>query len=244
MSESPSASPSLVPAGGRAAVVAHVTPFVAWLALMVGLDHVGSPGVWRYAVRTVVCLILALWLRPWRWYKPMRLRHAPAALAIGVLVFLIWVLPEMRRGETLSMVQELYLRFAILPFGQLAEPSAESMYAPLRCGWTLTLVRLAGSALVIAVIEEFFWRGFLYRWLLQRDFLQVDLGEFDAEMFLIMCVLFGFEHDRWLVGLVAGACYGALALRTRDIWAACLAHVVTNLLLGVYVIYTAAYEFW
>jgi uncharacterized protein len=97
---------------------------------------------------------------------------------------------------------------------------------------------------VIAVIEEFFWRGFLYRWLLGREFLKVDLGRFNAVLFIAVAVLFGIEHDRWLAGIVAGAAYGLLLLRTRDIWAVAAAHGVTNFLLGWYVLATGAYELW
>ncbi len=35
-----------------------------------------------------------------------------------------------------------------------------------------------------------------------------------------------------------------LLLGTRDIWAAILAHCVTNFLLGLYVLLTSSYQFW
>jgi CAAX prenyl protease-like protein len=63
-------------------------------------------------------------------------------------------------------------------------------------------------------------------------------------MFLAVALAFGFEHDRWLAGFLAGVIYGLVVIRTRDIWAACAAHVVTNFLLGVYVLARGAYGFW
>ena len=48
----------------------------------------------------------------------------------------------------------------------------------------------------------------------------------------------------FLVGILAGLAYGLLLIRTRDIWAAVTAHVVTNLLLGFYVLVMGAYGFW
>ena len=59
-----------------------------------------------------------------------------------------------------------------------------------------------------------------------------------------MGLLFGFEHQRWLVGILAGLAYLWLMLRTRDIWAAIVAHVITNFLLGLYVLAAGAYAFW
>ena len=108
----------------------------------------------------------------------------------------------------------------------------------------LALMRLAGSAFVIAVSEEFFWRGFLYRWMLGKNFLRVDAGRLDPMMFPAVAVLFGLEHAQWLAGIVAGLAYGWVYWRTRDIWAAAASHVVTNFLLGLYVLATGQYHFW
>jgi len=225
---------------------AHVVPFVAWLVLLFGLEYIGPAGAWKYAVRTATGLGLLLLLRPWRWYGGLRLRHVGMAVVAGVLVFVIWVGPEVRdgAGNPHGMVQELYLRFGVMPLGSLPPTPTTSVYAPATCGWPLTLVRLFGSAVVIAIIEEFFWRAFLYRRLLHRNFLNIDLGEFDLETFVIVCLLFGLEHDRWLAGAVAGAVYGYLMIRTRDVWAAALAHGITNFLLGIYVLRTHSYGFW
>ena len=222
----------------------HAIPFIAWIALMFGLKYVGEPAAWKYAVRAATALILLVACRPWKWYEPLRLRNVPASVIVGIAVCAVWVLPEVKWGDSYPFVQELYLRFGILPLGKIPTAAPPFIYAPATCGWPLTLVRLAGSAFVIAVIEEFFWRGFLYRWVMDRRFLQVKLSEFDWEAFIIVCAVFGLEHNRWLAGVVAGAAYALLMIRTRDIWAACLAHVVTNLLLGIYVLATASYVFW
>ena len=127
---------------------------------------------------------------------------------------------------------------------KLPQETASSVYAPETCGWLLTGVRLAGSAFVIAVIEEFFWRGFLYRWLIEKPFTNVRLDEFDLQAFFLAALIFGFEHQRWVAGMIAGACYAYLMIRTRSIWTACIAHCTTNLLLGIFVIATRSYHFW
>ena len=226
------------------AIRAHVIPFVAWLLLM----HVpGLPPAWRYALQTVACLAILLTLKPWRRYGPIRVRYLPAAVAVGLFVFVAWVgLETAWFGRLAPAAQKFYLRFGVglWPFGQIPEPVTAPVYAPAVCGWPLAVVRLLGSALVIAVIEEFFWRGFLYRFLINRSFLKLDLALFRWSAFLIVVALFAVEHQRWLAGLVAGAAYGLLLLRTRDIWAAAAAHVVTNFCLGLYVLGTGAYQFW
>ncbi len=103
---------------------------------------------------------------------------------------------------------------------------------------------MLGSALVIGVIEEFFWRGCLYRALVQSRFLEVKLSHMHAGFFILVAVFFGLEHQRWLVGILAGLAYGGLMIRTGSIWPPVVAHAVTNLMLGIYVVATDSYAFW
>jgi CAAX prenyl protease-like protein len=159
-------------------------------------------------------------------------------------VFALWILPESWPAEQYPALSGLYRRFAVRSSGHPPSAVFLSPYAPECCGWLLALIRLGGSAFVIAVIEEFFWRGFLYRWLLSKDIMNADLSRIHWAAFVIVALIFGLEHDRWLAGLLAGLIYGAMYVRTRDIWATAAAHAVTNLLLGMYVLAAGAYSFW
>ena len=225
----------------KRALWAHVVPFVAWVAIMSVPVTVPAS---RYAVQVVASTALLGWLKPWQYYAPIRIRHLPLAFVAGAGVFLVWVLPESSWMLRFPYVHDLYLTYGIRPLGVITGYEATSPYAPEQCGWLLSLVKLVGSSVIIATAEEFFWRGFLYRWLLAREFQTVDPAKVRLGMFLLTAVLFGLEHDRWLVGGLAGLAYGWLYVRTRDIWAAVFAHMVTNFLLGLYVLATASYYFW
>jgi hypothetical protein len=223
---------------------AHALPFILWIFLM---KMLGDPSGWNYAVRTAVCLAGFLVLRPWRGYAPPRLVYAFPALAVGFAVFVLWVLPESGwTARHAPVAHEFYRRWLVglWPPGRLPEPPTSLPYAPEVAGWSFALIRLAGSAFVIATIEEFFWRGFIYRWLQDRDWLRLDPGRFDARAFVLTALVFGLEHEQWFAGILAGAAYGWLYIRTRDIWAAVAAHGITNYLLGWYVLATGAYHFW
>ncbi|MGD9875049.1 MAG: CAAX prenyl protease-related protein [Kiritimatiellia bacterium] len=222
----------------KAPLPAHIAPFAAWMAAMVILPETA----WAYAVRSALTAALLLWLRPWRGYGKPAGRHFPLALAAGVAVFALWVLPESEWMRAhFPLLASWYGKIGIIGDKPLPEVLP---YAPETAGWPLTVVHLAGSAFVIAVAEEFFWRGFIYRWLIARDFMKVDLRRLDGQMLLISSLVFGFEHDRWLAGFIAGLVYALVMIRTRDIWSACLAHITTNLLLGIFVLVTGAYAFW
>ena len=59
-----------------------------------------------------------------------------------------------------------------------------------------------------------------------------------------MVGLFALEHHtRLAAGAMAGAFYGWLAIR-KGVGSAVIAHVTTNLLLGLYVILKGQWGFW
>lgn len=229
------------PIGIRAPVWSHVLPFIAWLFVM---QMLGDPAGWKYAVRTVLCLALFIYLKPWRWYRRLDPKNLPLALGVGVAVFFVWIFFETDFMAQWPAIQNAYLKYGTLWPWEMPDTEISRVYAPETCGWPLTITRILGSALVISVIEEFFWRGFVYRWTLKEKFLEADLGQWNVGMFWLVCLFFGLEHHRWFVGVLAGAAYGWMIIRTRDVWAASVAHGVTNLLLGIYVLTTGKFIFW
>lgn len=219
----------------------HALPFITWIVCMSLLPSTG----WAYAVRTVLGLGLFVWCCPWRWYPRLNGRHLPGAVLIGIVVAVLWIMPESHWLKVHSpLFYEGYQYLGIVPPWSLPAARTATPYAPEVCGWIFTLIRLMGSAIAVGCIEEFFWRGFVYRWLIRNNFLKVSMGSYHPLWFWITALLFSLEHDRWLVGLLAGAIYGWYAIRTRDIWAVSAAHAITNLVLGIYVITTQSWFFW
>ena len=187
-----------------------IAPYAAWMALMAALP--ATP--WAYAVRTAV--VAALLAAGWGKYGPLfAFTSRPrllTGLAVGLFVFAIWVLPE-------QFDWAWYRRFCIV--GEGGTP------AVAEAGAAMIAVRLVGSAFVISVAEELFFR----KWLL------------GFAGFWWTVALFAVEHDRWLVGAIAGLVYGALCLR-RGLAAAVVAHATTNLALGLWVFVTDQWQFW
>lgn len=246
-----------------AAIASHAAPYLAWLAPMIAVElgwnmprEAAAP---VYATKALFCAIALFVLNPLRYYRASGNRFdgcAFGALA-GLFVAFMWVFPETpwfyARATDFA---ETYHRWLIFPLGGLPSyfspgifPSLPAghlslSFSPAECGWPLTIAKLCGSAFVISAAEEFFFRGFLYRWLRNGDFTSVPLGRYDAKAFWIVALLFGLEHDRFAAGVLAGAVYGYTAIRSGRILPAIVAHSVTNLALGLYVIMTGQYGFW
>ena len=113
-----------------------------------------------------------------------------------------------------------------------------------RIDWLLVAIRILGAALVVPVMEELFWRSFLMRWVAAPNFESVEPSQLGPKSFIVTVLLFGFEHNLWLAGIVAGAAYSLLYMRYRSLWSPILAHAVTNGLLGIWVVRTGNWSYW
>ena len=220
-------------------ILAFCAPFATWIGLQTLLPATAVAYALRSAATLVVLLAVFLpQLRQISENPSPRTSLGPATLwglLGGLVVFVLWVVPEL---------STFYRTWFCWPLGSLPAPTTEpSPYDPAVCGWTLTIAKLIGSAFIIAPAEEIFFRSFLYRWLQQRDFLAVPRTNFDVSAFLWMIFLFMLEHDRPLAAVLAGAIYGILYIRC-GLFAAILAHVLTNLLLALYVIFYGLWTFW
>ena len=218
-------------------LLAFVAPFATWIVLQTLLPATAGAYAVRGAATALVLLAALPTLRAARAPDAATPHPLPAlgmGLVGGLLVLALWTLPE---------ASVLYRTWLVLPLGTDAPPAAPSPYAPAVCGWPLTLAKLVGSAFVIAPAEELFFRSFLYRWLQQRDFATLPLARFDLSALLWTVFLFTLEHDRPLAAALCGLIYGLLAIRF-GLLSAIVAHVTTNLLLGLYVILCGQWQYW
>jgi membrane protease YdiL (CAAX protease family) len=125
------------------------------------------PGV-LFALRLVIVLAVLLFAsRPYVSLKPPVLWRAPPR---GFFVFVIWVAPDL-----LSDYRHHWL-FENSITGHAASPLPPS----LRGNGFFLAVGVLYSVTLVPVLEEIFWRGWLMRWSIDRNFLEVRLGTYQA----------------------------------------------------------------
>ncbi|MGM0682289.1 MAG: CAAX prenyl protease-related protein [Thermodesulfobacteriota bacterium] len=205
------------------AAVPYILPFFIFALLtLLGPPLELSP-LLVYPLKTVLTGGALLFFRK-TLRKEITFRMDWPAVGAGILVFLIWIIPE---GH----------------YPQLGGPAAS--FNPAGGAFLLYLVfHLLGSSLVVPVMEEVFWRSFALRFLIDNKFTAVPLGKFTWFSFILVSIAFGFEHHRWLPGIMAGLAYALVLYRTKNLFSPILAHGVTNFLLAVYVITTGSWHFW
>ena len=207
-------------------------PYIIPFAIFVGFSLIGSQfnnGVYFiYPIKTIaVAIALFIYRKDYvELYRRTPIKSILFAVLVGIIVFIIWILPE-----------------------GLYPTMSESQFNPFIFrdqSWIIFLIifRLIGAVLVVPIFEELFWRSFLIRWIINQDFKKIPIGKFSWLSFILVTVFFGLEHHRWLVGLAAGAIYNGVLYQQKNLWSCIIAHAVTNLALGIYVLITQQWGYW
>jgi CAAX prenyl protease-like protein len=101
-----------------------------------------------------------------------------------------------------------------------------------------------GLVLIVPVIEEFFLRGFLMRYVVNDAWWEVPFGQVNRAAIVVGTLFPVLYHPEKLAALVWFSLVTWLMVRTRNIWDCIAAHAITNLMLGVYVVTQGEWRLW
>jgi CAAX prenyl protease-like protein len=166
----------------------------------------------------------------------LRVRHLWTTLALGVVVFAVWIGPD--------LLIKNYRHFWLFE-NALLPKVASSLSIGAGLSWPVLTLRMIRAVLIVPIVEELFWRAWMMRWIIDADFEKIPLGKYTAQSFWIVAALFASEHGPyWDVGLAAGIIYNWWMVRSRSLGDLILAHAVTNFALSAYVIAAGKWEYW
>ncbi|MEO7455526.1 MAG: CAAX prenyl protease-related protein [Gemmatimonadaceae bacterium] len=213
--------------------IAWVGPFAvfaAWLVIDKSLP-IANPA--KELLRDAVLLASIVGFS-WR-ILPRAAPHWLASIGLGLAVCAMWIAPDV-----LFPAWRSHWLFQNAIVGHLRTSIPVGELTPL-----MLVLRTARAALLVPVIEELFWRGWLPRWLQDTSFWKLPLGAYSAFAFWSTAVLFALEHGSyWEVGLLCGVIYNWWMRRTRSLGDLVVVHAVTNLALSLYVMTTGSWVFW
>lgn len=98
-----------------------------------------------------------------------------------------------------------------------------------RANWLVW--RVAGFVLVVPLVDELAFRGYLARRIMAADFAAVPVRELSWPAIVVSALLFGALHAHLVAGGLAGVAYGWAARRRGRLADAVIAHAATNALL-------------
>ena len=215
----------------------RVVPFAIFVGLTSLQGRLGENSqYWFYFAKTIVGAAMLFVI--WRHVAELEWRFSWAAVVVGVAVFVLWV-----------GLDELIARLGLPPYPKLKIAGGpwnpnEAFGAGSPLALLFIIARIAGSTLVVPPMEELFYRSFVYRFVAGKDFMSVSLGKFLAVPFIVTAVLFGLAHREWLAGILCAFAYQGLVIWKNRLGDAITAHAITNFLLGLWVVWRSAWEFW
>jgi membrane protease YdiL (CAAX protease family) len=213
---------------------------------------------WIYSAK--IALVVLTMIAVWPGYRTFPWRFHASAVVVGVVGVVLWiVLCHLRLEPKILGPLDRFLGGLIPGRDPTAEPSIgllgmlgtgeRSAYNPLvyladqpALAWAFLAVRFFGLAIVVPVIEEFFLRGFLMRFVVHEQWWQVPFGTATRAALVVGTAVPMLMHPgELLAAFVWFSLVSWLMVRTKNIWDCVVAHGVTNFLLGVYVV---AFDQW
>ncbi|HEY4761235.1 MAG TPA: CAAX prenyl protease-related protein [Thermoguttaceae bacterium] len=178
----------------------------------------------------------------WPGYRQFPCRAGTLAVGVGVAGVVLWI------GLCRLDIEHAYLQPVLerVGLGWIIGSGARAAYNPFvqladypLWAWLFLFIRFFGLALIVPLIEEFFLRGFVMRFVMEQKWWEVPFGNVSRLAVVAGTVVPMMMHP---AELLAAAVWFSLVtwlmVRTRNIWDCVTAHAVTNLLLGIYVVTT------
>jgi CAAX prenyl protease-like protein len=205
-----------------------------------GLEYHQYPIV--YTIKIVLTIAAMLFVLPG--YRQFPCRVSLLAIAVGIIGVVLWIALcqiQLERKLLAPLGLEKLLGLGERPaFNPLDELAATPTWA-----YTFLAIRFLGLALIVPLIEEFFLRGFLMRFVVRETWWTVPFGTLTTAAVVIGTAVPMLMHPgELLAAAVWFSLVTWLMFRTKNIWDCVAAHAVTNLLLGIYVVTQHQWQLW
>ncbi len=213
-----------------------------------------APEQWLYPLQAITCFVLVwVWRRwiKWDW----NLKESCFGIVFGVLGILCWLLPTMVADR---LPADLHTYFGepawpwyeyLLGLDVRSEGFDPSIVFNEGSGvwWGALLLRFFRAVVVVALVEELFWRGYLMRLMINRDYpWKVPFGTHSWLAYGVTTLCFILIHNPvdYLGAFVYGSLAYLLTVWRKNLGSVVVMHAVANLLLGLAAVCWGKYGLW
>ena len=217
----------------------YVLPLVVFGSFLAVEGYWPQAKWWIYPAKTLATGACLWWLR--REFGNLSWRWSWWGIVIGVVVVVQWV----------GMEEIFRARWHYPPLPLVGgEGTWHAGFNPEEAFggrnvsfWIWIGIRMTGAVIVVPIMEELFWRGFLLRFFESRFryFERVKLGEFGWYACLAVAGLFALVHSWYISAFVCALFYNWLMHKTKSMLVCVVAHGLTNLLMWIYILYSSAW---
>ena len=188
------------------------------------------------AVQVVLATSLLVYFRK-IYLQHFVFRISPLAVLVGVIGVVIWI------GICSLRIEPRVLGLLGFDFNR---PSFDPYTLPdLGLRTTFLFFRILLMAVIVPLIEELFLRGWFVRWVEDPEWENLSLRGLSWKALMAASVYGVLTHPtEAIAAFVWFGLVSWLMNRTGSFWDCVVAHAVTNLLLGVYVLIFAQWHLW
>lgn len=206
------------------------------------------PEQWLYPLQTVACL----WLLACRW-KDDDFRWSAKWCLVGVVFGAVgigfWLLPTLAYDRLgLSGQTEGWQKWLGLASRTKGFNPAEAFGDGTPAYWAALVMRFVRAVVVVALVEEIFWRSFLMRFVMdwEGDYWKRPFGQASWKSYAIVTGLFMVAHSPtdYAGALVYGSLTYLLCIWSKNLGACVVMHAVANLIMGLFAVGYGKYGLW
>lgn len=240
---------------------AHVLPLAVFMAFMLLLQLLGSFIEWKhpaapwwrqdpaqliYPLQTIVSgVLLAAYWRcysfAWCW------RWGLLGAGFGALGIACWLLPT-TLYDALGCTGKTDGWLHLLGVAARKDGFNPGLFVNPLAYWSALGLRFLRAAVVVALAEEIFWRGFLMRVLTADgdECWRQPFGRASWLSYLVVTGLFVFSHGTldWPAAWVYGSLTYLLCVWSKNLGACVIMHGTANFLMGLYIIAYGKFGLW
>ncbi len=210
------------------------------LSASLGIYYEHYPVV--YTVKIALTIAAILYVLPG--YREFPFRVSLLAIVVGMVGVVLWIALCKLRLEP-KLLGPLGLDALIGAGERPAYNPLEQLRNHPTWAYAFLAIRFLGLALVVPIIEEFFLRGFLMRFVMNDRWWEVPFGQVTPLSVAVGTLVPMLMHPgELLAAAVWFSLVTWLMVRTKNIWDCVAAHAVTNLLLGIYVVTRGQWHLW
>jgi CAAX prenyl protease-like protein len=213
--------------------LSYVAPFILFLALT-SIEAFVPKHIYPYIYTVKIVLVgLVTWFF---WPRMPQQARMPApglflSTVLGVLLTVVWVVVDQHTPH----------------FKFLGSREGYNPYNLKNDGLVFAFmgIRFFGLVCIVPFIEEVFYRGFLLHYVVAPDnFERIPTGVLTNASVAINVIAFALTHPEWISAAIFAAAMCFLLYKTQDLRNCILAHAITNLLLGLFVVMTGQWKYW
>lgn len=203
------------------------------------IHYAAYPGIYTVKILLTMAAITVVWPG----YRQFPFRVSALAPLVGAVGVVLWI------GICKVNLEENLL--GPLGFGSLVDLGQRSAFDPLEQwpgeparAYGFLALRFWGLVVVVPLVEEFFIRAFVMRFVVDPDWWKVPFGTLTPGAIAAGTLVPMLMHP---AELLAAAVWFSLVtwlmFKTKNIWDCIVAHAVTNLLLGIWVLTSGDWYF-